>query len=123
MDRITLRGLRAYGRHGVDPGERERTQPFDIDVTMTLDLRAAQRSDDLDRSIDYAALAGALRSCVETTSFALLEALAGALLEIVCADARVRRARIAVGKPGILAGATPSVVLRRKNPHYRRVSS
>ncbi len=119
MDRITLRGVRAYGRHGANPGEREREQPFDIEIALEIDLRAAQRSDELGDTIDYDALRRALVEIVESTSFFLLEALAGALATAVFADARVRRIELSVAKPGLLEGATPSVTLRRKNPRYR----
>ncbi len=119
MDRITLRGVRAYGRHGANPGEREREQPFDLEITLEIDLRAAQRSDELGDTIDYDALRRALVEIVESTSFFLLEALAGALATAVFADARVRRIELSVAKPGLLEGATPSVTLRRKNPRYR----
>ena len=119
MDRITLRGIRAYGRHGANPGEREREQPFDIEIALEIDLRAAQRSDELGDTIDYDALRRALVEIVESTSFFLLEALAGALATAVFADARVRWIELSVAKPGLLEGATPGVTLRRKNPRYR----
>ena len=118
MDRITLRGIRAYGRHGANPGEREREQPFDLEITLEIDLRAAQRSDELGDTIDYDALRRALVEIVESTSFFLLEALAGALATTVLADARVRSVELSVAKPGLLGGATPGVTLHRKNPRY-----
>jgi dihydroneopterin aldolase len=118
MDRITLRGIRAYGRHGANPGEREREQPFDIEMALEIDLRAAERSDELGDTLDYDALCRALVEIVESTSFFLLEALAGALATAVLADARVRSVELSVAKPGLLGGATPGVTLHRKNPRY-----
>ena len=35
MDVIELRGVRAYGKHGANPGERDRDQPFDADTIAT----------------------------------------------------------------------------------------
>jgi 7,8-dihydroneopterin aldolase/epimerase/oxygenase len=118
MDRITLRGVRAHGRHGTAAAERERPQPFEIDLSLEVDLRSAQTSDDLAQTIDYAALCERLVEIVETTSYALLERLAGDLLEAVFADRRVARAAVTVAKPGILDGATPAVTLDRVNPRY-----
>ena len=120
MDRITLHGVRAYGRHGFDPGEREHPQPFDIDVTLEMDLRAAESSDDIADTVDYAALCKRLIAVVATTSYALLERLAGDLLGELFNDRRVMRAEVTVGKPGILDGATPSVTLDRANPRHVR---
>lgn len=121
MDRIALRGVRAYGRHGFDAGERDRPQPFEIDVMLEIDLRAAQSSDDIADTVDYAALCNRLIAVVATTSYALLERLAGDLLDELFHDPRVVRAEVTVAKPAILDGATPAVTLDRTNP--RRVLS
>jgi dihydroneopterin aldolase len=119
MDRVRLRGVVAYGRHGANPGERERPQPFDLEVTAEIDLGAAQTSDELSDTIDYAALHARLVRIVATTSYALLERLAADLLDAVFEDRRVLRAAVTVAKPGILEGATPSVTLERANPHAK----
>ena len=118
MDRITLRGVRAYGRHGWEAAERDRAQPFAIDLDAEIDLRAAQRSDDLSETIDYAALHRRVVAIVANTSYALLERLAADILEAVFEDHRVARAIVTIAKPAILDGATPSVTFDRSNPHY-----
>jgi len=118
LDAINLRGVRAYGRHGVEPQERERRQAFEIDVAAEIDLHAAAASDDLAQTVDYAALTERIVRIVATTSYALLERLAGDIVGAVFADPRVVRARVTISKPGILAGATPSVTLARENPAY-----
>jgi dihydroneopterin aldolase len=75
VSRIAVRGVRAYGRHGADPGERDHPQPFDVDVTLELDLTKARRSDALVDTIDYAALHASIVRVVDATSFTLLERL------------------------------------------------
>ena len=119
MDRIALRGMRVYGRHGANPGERDREQPFDIEVLLEVDLRAAQASDALGDTVDYAGLHGRIAELVRTRSYALLERLAGEVLHAIFADARVRRAQVSIAKPALLEGATPSVTLERDNPRWR----
>lgn len=116
MDAIRLQRIRAYGRLGADPGERERRQPIEIDVTAEIDLRGAAASDDLADTLDYAALRNRLVRIVATTSYALLERLASDLLEAVFLDARVSAATITLSKPEVLDGATPSITLKRRNP-------
>jgi dihydroneopterin aldolase len=118
VDRITLRGVRAYGRHGYEAAEREQRQRFDIDVIADIDLRAAAESDDLTQTLDYASLRERLVRIVATTSYALLERLAADLIEAVFDDRHVRSAELTVAKPGILDGATPSVTLQRVNPRF-----
>jgi 7,8-dihydroneopterin aldolase/epimerase/oxygenase len=108
--------VRAYGRHGADAAERERAQPFEIDVTLEIDLRRAAASDDLGDTVDYAVLCERLVRIVASTSYALLERLAADILAAVFDDPRVARAQVTIAKPGILDGATPAVTLARVNP-------
>jgi dihydroneopterin aldolase len=120
MDRIRLRGVRAHGRHGWEPGERERPQPFEIEFDAEVDLSAAQASDDLADTIDYSALHRRIVATVERTSYALLERLAAEIIAAAFEDPRVIRASVTVAKPAILDGATPSVTLERLNPRHGR---
>lgn len=120
MGAIRIRGIRAYGRFGTDPGERERRQAIEIDVTAEIDFGAAAERDDLAETLDYAALRDRLVRIVSTRSHALLERLASDLLEAVLADPRVTFARISLSKPEILDGATPSVTLERRAPPSQR---
>jgi dihydroneopterin aldolase len=119
MDVIALSGVRAYGRHGANPGERDAEQPFDIDIRLDLDLSAAAHSDDLGDTVNYADLHERVVGIVQSTSFKLLERLANELLHEIFRDARVARAEVAIAKPELLDGATPSVRLSRENPRYR----
>jgi dihydroneopterin aldolase len=118
MDRVTLRGVRAYGSHGWEAAERDRPQPFAIDLEAEVDLRAAQLSDDLAETLDYAELHRRVVAIVANTSYALLERLASDILEAVFEDHRVARAIVTIAKPAILDGATPSVTFDRANPRY-----
>ncbi|MDQ2681338.1 MAG: dihydroneopterin aldolase [Candidatus Eremiobacteraeota bacterium] len=119
MDLISLRGIRAHGRHGNNPGERDHPQPFDVDLFLKLDLRNAQADDDLQSTVDYDALHKEVVRVIETTSYRLLERLAGELLNRAFADERIASAELTISKPKLLDGATPAVTLRRSNPLYR----
>jgi dihydroneopterin aldolase len=123
MDRITLRGVRAYGRHGAYPGERDAEQAFDVEAVVDIDLRAAERSDDLADTLNYTELYERVVTIVQSTSWLLLERLAGEIVASIFRDARVSRAEVSVSKPGILDGAPAAVTLIRDNPHYRATSS
>lgn len=112
---IEIRAIRAFGRHGANPGERERPQPFEVDVILRVDVSEARRSDALADTVDYAAVASAVRSIVETSSFALLERLGQEILDVLMRDRRIVEAEVAIAKPGLLAGATPVVRVRAKN--------
>jgi dihydroneopterin aldolase len=117
MDRIVLHDIVVHGRHGVHAHERETAQPFRVDLVLQLDLARAAASDDLDDTIDYAAVHARIVEIVQTHSYALLERLAGVILDAVASDERVRVADISIAKPGLLDGATPSVrLVRQREP-------
>ncbi len=116
FDSISLTGIRAFGRHGANPGEKDVPQPFDVNVHLTADLQAARRSDALADTIDYDALHRQLVRIVRETSFDLIERLAQELLDAVFADPRITSATVTVGKPGLLAGATPTVSISSPRP-------
>ncbi|MGH7747806.1 MAG: 2-amino-4-hydroxy-6-hydroxymethyldihydropteridine diphosphokinase, partial [Candidatus Dormibacteria bacterium] len=75
-DRIELHGLRCLGTHGVSAEERSSPQPFEVDLDVACDLTQAGESDELDDTIDYAALCTAVSSVVEGAPTKLLEHLA-----------------------------------------------
>jgi 7,8-dihydroneopterin aldolase/epimerase/oxygenase len=99
MGRIEIRDLRALGVHGVLPHERERAQPFSVDLDVWFDMAAAAASDDLRDTVDYGAVAQAVVAVVSQTSCALLEALAAAIARRVLDDEpRVERVEVVVRK-------------------------
>ena len=118
MDVIELHDILVLGKHGANPGEREREQRFVLDVRLELDLGPAQRSDDLEQTVNYDALRQSIVAIVRERSYVLMEALAGAIIDEIFRDPRVARAEVRVGKPKLLDGCTPFVTLRRENPRY-----
>lgn len=98
-DRITLRGLRVFGRHGVLPAEHRDGQEFLIDAVLWLDTAAAARTDDLARTVDYGALANELSAIAAGEPVDLIETLAQRLAAACLAHDLVRQAEITVHKP------------------------
>lgn len=98
-DRIDLRGLRARGRHGCLPAERELGQEFIVDVSLGLDLHPAAVDDDLSRTVDYGTLAGRLVDVVRGEPVNLLETLAERLAAVCLDDERVEEVEVTVHKP------------------------
>lgn len=115
VDRITIGNIVAQGRHGALEGERDRAQPFHIAVELELDLTRAGVTDELHDTVNYADVYRTVVRLVEERSFRLLERLASAVLDDILRDPRIVSAEISIAKPGLLDGATPCVVVRRKN--------
>src|SRR5580700_5084139 len=98
-DRIEIRDLRVLGVHGVLPEEKERAQPFSLDLVAWIDMAAAQKSDDLADTVDYGALAQVAADVVGGGSYALVEALAGRLADaLLISDARLEAVEVTVRK-------------------------
>jgi dihydroneopterin aldolase len=98
-DRIVLRGLTAFGHHGVLPHERALGQTFLVDAELELDLAAAATGDDLADTVDYGGLSVALAGVVRDERYDLIERLAGRLCEVCLADPRVAAVTVTVHKP------------------------
>ncbi|MBG0826770.1 dihydroneopterin aldolase [Planomonospora sp. ID67723] len=98
-DRISLRGLRARGRHGVLAAERELGQEFIVDVTLFLDTAPAAAGDDLTKTVHYGELAEDLVKVVEGEPVDLIETLAQRLAEVCLVREPVEAAEVSVHKP------------------------
>lgn len=104
-DRITLTGVRAHGFHGVLARERAEGQPFVVDVVLQVDLRAAERSDDLTRTVSYAEVAADVVAEIEGEAHDLIETLAGRIAARCLARALVEAVDVTVHKPQAPVGA------------------
>jgi 7,8-dihydroneopterin aldolase/epimerase/oxygenase len=118
-DTIRIRRIRVLGKHGVTDRERSVLRPLIVDVEITADLTTAQHSDNIVDTVNYSTVHKLVMQIVETHSYKLLESLAGAILDALFEDRRVLAARLRIGKPERLDGATPSITLARKNPSKR----
>jgi 7,8-dihydroneopterin aldolase/epimerase/oxygenase len=98
-DRIEVRGLRVLAVHGVLDEERDRAQPFEVDLDVWLDVSAASASDALADTVDYGALIEQTAAEMTARRFDLLEALADHLARtLLAADSRVLRSAVTVRK-------------------------
>lgn len=109
-DRITLRGLRVFARHGVLGHEREHGQEFIIDAVLWLDAAPAAATDDLARTADYAAVADRLVSLASGPPVQLIETLAERLALACLSEPAVAAAEVTVHKPHAPLGAIVSDV-------------
>lgn len=97
-DVVLLHGLRVLGTHGVLPEEQVRAQPFEVDLEVQTDLSAAGASDQLDDTVDYAALVDAVVRVVAGERHALLERVAQRIAETALTDPRVRSVTVTLRK-------------------------
>jgi 7,8-dihydroneopterin aldolase/epimerase/oxygenase len=98
-DRLALRGIRAFGHHGVLEHERRDGQEFVVDAVLGLDTRAAGRADDLSRTVDYGRLSQQLADAIGSEPVDLIETLAQRLADVCLSPPLVEWVELTVHKP------------------------
>ena len=111
MSRLFLTGIRAEGRHGARPNEKDAPQPFVVDLDLEVDVSG----DTIEATADYRAITEAVRGVVQERSFDLIEIMAQAIADEVLAIPHVEKVTALVHKPnaanrleiqGVTAAAT-----------------
>ena len=91
--------MRVLGAHGALPEEKERAQPFEIDVDLTADLALAGRTDALVDTVDYGVVLAAVERVVAEERHRLLERLATRIAdEVLALDPRITEVTVSVRK-------------------------
>ncbi len=99
-DRIVLKGLQVFARHGVRPEENRLGQRFSLDVTAFLDLRLAGERDDYTRTVCYDALTKLVLETVTAKRYYLIEAAAESVAQaLLAAFPSIERVVVEVRKP------------------------
>lgn len=98
-DRITLRGIRAVGHHGVYEHERREGQEFVADVELELSLADAAASDDVADTVHYGELAEKVAAILSGKPADLLETVADRVVRAALAFDRVDAVSVTVHKP------------------------
>lgn len=96
---LFLSGIRAVGRHGARPGEKDEPQPFVVDLDLTVEVD----EDRIEAAADYRAITERVRAVVEGESFDLIELLAARIANEVARLDHVVRATAMVHKPNAAA--------------------
>ncbi len=73
MDKIVIKGLRIFAFHGVNSEEKEKGQPFVLDVALFLPLSTPGRTDNLTDTVNYAHAVKAIKRAMLAESYDLLE--------------------------------------------------
>ena len=65
MDKIIIKNLEIFARHGVLPEENAIGQRFFVSCEMSLDLRKAGKTDAMEDSVSYADIAHLIKKTME----------------------------------------------------------
>ncbi|MDE2720952.1 dihydroneopterin aldolase [Candidatus Palauibacter polyketidifaciens] len=101
-DTVIIRDLLVRGIIGVNDWEREKKQDIVINLSLSVDARAAGESDDVADVLNYRTLTKRVIAHVEGAEPYLVEALAHQIARIAIVDFGAVRAKVRVEKPGAL---------------------
>ncbi len=98
MDNVFIDGLEEACKIGTTPEERAFPQPIVVSTRLFFPLSAAGKADDLTHSVDYASVAGDIRSFLSYRDFNLVEAVAESIADLALKYVRVCRVWVRVEK-------------------------
>jgi dihydroneopterin aldolase len=105
MDIIFLHDLRVETTIGIWDWERKIRQTVAIDIDMAADIREAAKTDNVEDTLNYKAVAKRLQQFVGESGFQLVETLAEKIADIILNEFDVPWVRVKLNKPGAIRGA------------------
>lgn len=115
-DTVSIRDLRVSTVIGVYDWERESEQVLVFAVDMAADVARAAANDDLADTLDYSAVARAVRAVVTEGKFQLIETAAEGVAQRLLADHGLAWVRVEVVKPIPSEGYTAAITIERGSP-------
>jgi len=112
-DTVSIRDLRVSTVIGVYDWEREIEQALTFSIDMAADVAKAARNDDIRDTLDYSAVAAAVRTVVTEGKFQLIETAAEAVAQRLIADFGLEWVRVEVVKPIPSEGYTAAITIER----------
>ncbi|MCL2075206.1 MAG: dihydroneopterin aldolase [Betaproteobacteria bacterium] len=114
VDTIVIDELNLDAKVGIYPREIAFPQRVSLNLEVGISSAAA-RSDDISDTIEYAQLIVRLREALSDRHFALLEALAGFVADLILEEFSALKVRVSVAKPGVIREAKRvAVVIERE---------
>lgn len=99
LDQIQIRGLRVYAYHGVKDSEKEKGQPFELDITLWTDIRRPGASDRLEDTVNYSRVAKRVLALMQEQKDDLIERAATRIAEGILMDFPVEGVTVCLKKP------------------------
>ena len=100
MDKIVIKDLEIFAYHGVFEEERRKGQAFVVTAELSLDLRDAGMTDDLNKTVNYALVCQEIGRVMTEENYALIEAAAENIADTILLKFEpVKAVRVIVSKP------------------------
>ncbi|AZZ94662.1 dihydroneopterin aldolase [Hahella sp. KA22] len=105
MDTVLIEGLQVDAIIGVYEFEKGYQQRLFVDIELGCDISGAAREDNLDLTLNYAAVSERLREYAAASRFQLIETLAERFAELLQKEFGAPWLRLTIRKPGAVAEA------------------
>ena len=100
MDKIYIKDLEIYAYHGVNSEEKQNGQSFIISIELSLSLREAGLSDDLNMTVNYSDVCNTVEKVFTSKKYDLIEKCAEQIAEHILIDySPVQKVEVIVKKP------------------------
>ena len=100
MDCIHLTGIRSYGYTGYLPEEQVLGQRFEVDVKLWLEISAAAKTDDIEKTVDNRWIITLVIDLVKTSKFVLIERLVETIADSILKQSdRITKVQVILIKP------------------------
>lgn len=83
MDKISIKGLKIFAYHGVNPEEKENGQNFVIDMDYYVNINKACQMDSIDDTVSYAKVVKTIRRVFTAEKYDLIERAAQVIADAV----------------------------------------
>lgn len=105
MDKVFVKGLKIETTIGVYEWEKSIKQTLVFDLTFFTDIRAAAEHDDIEQTLDYAAISARVIEYVQSNQFELIEAVAERVCALILNEYAVNQVALCLSKPGAVPEA------------------
>src|SRR6266567_715449 len=110
LDTIFINDLTIPCVIGVFEHERKDKQLVIINLALSVDVKKAGETDDLNDTVSYQNIAHEVADMVSNSQFYLIEKLAQAIADICLKDKRVKQAKVHIEKPKAVKLAKSSAI-------------
>ncbi|MDE2090557.1 MAG: dihydroneopterin aldolase [Gammaproteobacteria bacterium] len=117
MDTVFIRDLRIDTVVGIYDWERRIRQSVSLDLDMGADIQAAAKSDHIEDTLDYKAVAKRVTQFVSEQQFQLVETLAEKVAALILDEFRIKEIKVTVHKPGAVSGSKSVGVSIERSRH------
>ena len=111
MDIVFIRDLKVDTVVGIYDWEKRMRQHVLLDIEMGTDIARAAKSDTIEDTLDYKAVAKRVHQFVQESQFGLVETLAEKTAELVMKEFGVPWIKLTLNKPGAVSGSKSVGVL------------